>query len=106
MPKGQKKASTEVGLDKMSAPRGGRREIGDAVQPGLVLRIGETGVKSWSVIYKVPGERGVSRTGRPLTSKSFTRRALALPPASASVRPPAFLPLSDFQRSTHARRFS
>jgi integrase len=66
MPKGLKKAFTEVGLDKMAAPRGGRREIGDAVQPGLVLRVSETGVKSWSVIYKVPGERGVSRTGRPL----------------------------------------
>lgn len=66
MARGQKKAFTEEGVAKMSAPRGTRREIGDAIQRGLVLRIGETGVKSWSVIYKVPGERGVSPTGRPL----------------------------------------
>lgn len=66
MAKGLKKAFTEEGVARMSAPRGTRREIGDAVQRGLVLRIGETGVKSWSVIYKVPGERGVSPTGRPL----------------------------------------
>ncbi|AXU18521.1 hypothetical protein C7W88_04855 [Novosphingobium sp. THN1] len=66
MARGVKKAFTEEGVARLSAPRGGRREIGDAVQRGLVLRIGETGVKSWSVIYKVPGERGVSPTGRPL----------------------------------------
>lgn len=66
MAKGQKKEFTEEGLRKMNAPRSGRREIGDKVQRGLVLRIGETGVKSWSVIYKVPGERGISRTGRKL----------------------------------------
>lgn len=66
MARGAKKAFTEEGVAKMTAPRGGRREVGDAIQRGLVLRIGETGVKSWSVIYKVPGERGVSPTGRPL----------------------------------------
>ncbi len=74
MARGAKKAFTEEGVARLSAPRGGRREIGDAVQRGLVLRIGETGVKSWSVIYKVPGERGVSPTGRPLkgTQKRIT----------------------------------
>ncbi len=66
MARGVKKAFTEEGVAKMTAPRSGRREVGDAIQRGLVLRIGETGVKSWSVIYKVPGERGVSPTGRPL----------------------------------------
>jgi integrase len=66
MARGAKKAFTEEGVAKMAAPRGTRREIGDAVQRGLVLRVGETGVKSWSVIYKVPGERGISPTGRPL----------------------------------------
>lgn len=74
MARGAKKAFTEEGVARLSAPRGSRREIGDAVQRGLVLRIGETGVKSWSVIYKVPGERGVSPTGRPLkgTQKRIT----------------------------------
>lgn len=74
MARGAKKAFTEEGVARMAAPREGRREIGDAIQRGLVLRIGETGVKSWSVIYKVPGERGVSPTGRLLkgTQKRIT----------------------------------
>ncbi|MBS0254016.1 MAG: tyrosine-type recombinase/integrase [Proteobacteria bacterium] len=50
----------------MAPPRNGRREFGDTVQRGLLLRVSETGLKSWSVIYKVPGERGISRSGRPL----------------------------------------
>ena len=74
MARGAKKAFTDVGVAAMNPPRTGRREIGDSVQRGLVLRIGDTGVKSWSVIYKVPGERGVSATGRPLkgTQKRIT----------------------------------
>ena len=41
-------------------------DFGDALAPGLVLRVTQRGVKSWSVIYKVPGERGLSETGRAL----------------------------------------
>ncbi len=74
MARAAKKAFTEITIAKMHAPRRGRREIGDAIQRGLVLRIGETGVKSWSVAYRVPGERGVSPTGRKLkgTQKRIT----------------------------------
>jgi len=74
MARAAKKAFTEITIAKMHAPRRGRREIGDAIQRGLVLRIGETGVKSWSVVYRVPGERGVSPTGRKLkgTQKRIT----------------------------------
>jgi hypothetical protein len=42
MARGVKKAFTREGVAQLSAPRGGLREIGDAVQRGLVLRIGET----------------------------------------------------------------
>ena len=62
-----KKMFTEVGLERLRAPDKGRVEYGDSVVPGLMLRISETGVKSWSVLYKVKDEGGSSpRTGRPM----------------------------------------
>ncbi|MCC6920502.1 MAG: integrase arm-type DNA-binding domain-containing protein [Alphaproteobacteria bacterium] len=69
MPSTAKKALTEAAVLKLNPPRTGRREIADALAPGLVLRVTERGVKSWSVIYKVPGEGGFSRNGRPLRGK-------------------------------------
>ena len=61
-----KKMFTEAGLERLRAPDKGRVEYGDSVVPGLMLRISETGVKSWSVLYKVKGEGGASpTTGRP-----------------------------------------
>lgn len=57
---------TELALQRLTTPKSGRLEIGDKLTPGLVLRVTERGVRSWSVCYKVPGERGMSRTGRPL----------------------------------------
>lgn len=56
-------------VTELPTPRTGRREIGDTRVRGLVIRVTERGVKSWSVIYKVPGERGHSLTGRPLKGK-------------------------------------
>lgn len=53
----------------MSPPRSGRLEIGDAVVRGLGLRISKNGCKSFSVVYKVPGEGGVSPDGRPLVGR-------------------------------------
>lgn len=61
-----KKALSEAAISKMAPPKAGRREIADALAPGLVLRVTERGVKSWSVIYKVPGEGGITADGRPL----------------------------------------
>ncbi len=62
-----KKMFTEAGLERLRAPESGRIEYGDSVGPGLMLRVSETGVKSWSVLYKVKGEGGASpKTGRPL----------------------------------------
>ena len=58
---GAKKALSEIALTKVTPPKTGRREIADALAPGLVMRITSRGVKTWSVIYKVPGEGGLSR---------------------------------------------
>lgn len=71
-----KKMFTEAGLDRLRAPDRGRVEYGDSVVPGLMLRISDTGVKSWSVLYKVKGEGGASpRTGRPMKG---TQRRISL----------------------------
>ena len=71
-----KKMLTEAGLERLRAPEKGRVELGDSVVPGLMLRISETGVKSWSVRYKVKGEGGASvKTGRPLKG---TQRRISL----------------------------
>jgi hypothetical protein len=70
-----KKMFTEAGLERLRAPDRGRVEFGDSVVPGLMLRVSETGVKSWSVLYKVKGEGGASpRTGR-LTRSACGRRS-------------------------------
>lgn len=63
---GAKKALSEIALTKVTPPKTGRREIADALAPGLVMRITSRGVKTWSVIYKVPGEGGFTREGRAL----------------------------------------
>ena len=39
-------------------------EFTDSLAPGLVLRVARGGAKSWSLKYKVPGEGGVTSTGR------------------------------------------
>jgi len=71
-----KKMFTEAGLERLRAPESGRIEYGDSVVPGLMLRVSETGVKSWSVLYKVKGEGGASpKTGRPLKG---TQRRISL----------------------------
>ena len=71
-----KKMFTEAGLERLRAPDKGRVEYGDSVVPGLMLRISETGVKSWSVLYKVKGEGGASpTTGRPMKG---TQRRISL----------------------------
>lgn len=62
-----KKYLTETGLERLRPPAEGRVEMGDTVVPGLRLRVTANGVMSWSVLYKVRGEGGLSPiTGRPL----------------------------------------
>ena len=71
-----KKMFTEVGLERLRAPENGRVEYGDSVVPGLMLRVSDSGMKSWSVLYKVKGEGGASpKTGRALKG---TQRRISL----------------------------
>ena len=65
-----KKYLTEPALERLKAPADGRTEYGDTVVPGLMLRVTSGGQLSWSVLYKVRGEGGLSpKTGRPLKGK-------------------------------------
>lgn len=64
------KKFTEQMIQRIRNPKeDGRKEISDAVVPGLVLRITPKGTKSFSVIYKVPGEGGVNKNGKLLSAK-------------------------------------
>ncbi len=49
------KRLTQVVVDGLLPPAAGRRDVYDAVTPGLVLRITHTGVKTWSICYQVKG---------------------------------------------------
>lgn len=60
---------TEQMVERLRQPIDGRVELGDEVCPGLLLRVTQRGVRSFSVIYKVVGEGGVSKTGRLLKGK-------------------------------------
>ncbi len=61
-----KRRLTEQMIERLRPPPAGRLEIRDDLCPGLVLRVSAHGSRSLSVIYKVPGEGGVSPQGRPL----------------------------------------
>jgi integrase len=55
----------------LKAPARGRPELKDAVVPGLMIRITPNGVKSFCLVFKVPGEHpdGPSKTGAPRKGK-------------------------------------
>ena len=64
-----RKRLTPQGVERLryssgAAPRSGRVEIEDEACPGLLLRVTPRGAKSFSVIYRVPGEGGTSAKGR------------------------------------------
>jgi hypothetical protein len=64
MPGSSKKRFREQKLQKLRSPApGSRLEIADELAPGLVLRVTERGVRTFAVIYRVPGEGGVSPKG-------------------------------------------
>ena len=59
MPKMTATSLTEPGIARMKpAPAGERLERPDRLAPGLVLRITQTGAKSWIVRYRVDGTPG------------------------------------------------
>ena len=81
----RKKRFTEQGIERLkydpkAAPANGRLEIADELCPGLILRVTPKGAKSFSVIYKVPGEGGVTSNGRLLAGKQHRITLGATPP--------------------------
>lgn len=64
-----KKTLSDTELKRVKPPKTGRLEIGDTIVPGLVIRVTPKGKRSFSVIYKVPGEGGLSKHGRLLTGR-------------------------------------
>ena len=60
-----KRRFTEQMLDRITPPKGGRLELADDVCPGLVLRVTPAGSKTFSAIYRVPGEGGLTCNGAP-----------------------------------------
>lgn len=73
-----------INYDPAAAPPSGRMEIEDEACPGLLLRVTPRGAKSFSVIYKVPGEGGVSPTGRLRVGKQHRITLGATPPLDLS----------------------
>jgi integrase len=72
-----KKALTDAGVRKFKAAKTGARDAHyDALTPGLALRVTDKGVKSWSVMYRVRGDKKVRRLtlgGFPVVSVAAAR---------------------------------
>ena len=64
-----KKQLSAQAVERTKPPKTGRLEIDDLVVPGLVLRVTDKGVKSWSLLYRVAGEGGLTTTGLPKRGK-------------------------------------
>jgi Arm DNA-binding domain len=61
---------TDLGIKAlMKAPRTGEEEIPDGTVQGLFLRISPTGAATWTQVYRVLGEGGTNRHGKPLLGK-------------------------------------
>lgn len=90
----RRKRLTDQGVERLrydprNAPKSGRIEITDELCPGLILRVTPNGAKSFSVIYKIRGEGGVTPAGRLLTGRQHRMTLGATPPLdlkSARVR--------------------
>jgi integrase len=64
-----KKQLSAQAVERTKPPKTGRLEIDDLVVPGLVLRVTDKGVKSWSLLYRVAGEGGLTTAGLPKRGK-------------------------------------
>ena len=58
-------------IANLPTPKDGRLEVCDTLLPGLMIRVTTKGKKTFSVSYKVVGEGGESKTGRPLTGQAY-----------------------------------
>ena len=97
------KRFTEQGIERLNydpavAPPSGRMEIEDAVCPGLLLRVTPRGVKSFSVIYKVPGEGGTNANGRLIVGSQHRITLGSTPRFSSRQRENRLAKLSSLQR--------
>lgn len=61
-----RKKLTEDGIARLRSVVGKRLEVQDALCPNLVVRVTENGVKTFSVLYRMPGAGGLSESGREL----------------------------------------
>lgn len=61
-----RKKLTDDGVARLRPVAGQRLEVQDAVCPNLVVRVTAKGVRTFSVLYRMPGAGGVSPTGREL----------------------------------------
>jgi integrase len=57
----RKKRLTDISIRALRAPASGRVQIPDAAAGGLWLRVSDTNVRSWSVVYRRPGVSQVQR---------------------------------------------
>ena len=99
MPKLTATALTEPGIERMkAAPAGERLERPDRLAPGLVLRITQTGAKSWIVRYRVDGAPGKIALGAwPAISVAEAREA------ARQVREQAFAGIDPREARTAAQ---
>ena len=52
---------TDLAIKAIKAPASGRVQIPDSVVGGLWLRISDTNARSWSVVYRLPGDQRIKR---------------------------------------------
>ena len=65
----RRKRFTEQMIERLRPPPRGRLELKDSLTPGLVLLVTERGTKTFSAVYKVAGEGGLTPSGNPRTGK-------------------------------------
>ena len=63
----RRKRFTEQMIERLRPPASGRLELKDALTPALILRVTDRGRKTFSALYKVAGEGGLSASGHPRT---------------------------------------
>jgi integrase len=64
-----RKQLTEQGVARLSPPKAGRVEVADKGVLGLVFRVTDRGVRSWSLLYRIAGEGGETASGLPKRGK-------------------------------------
>jgi integrase len=78
MAKGNTKAHTERGVERMKPPSTGRKESFDDKVPGLFLRVTKTGNKSWGLDFRINGKRERLMLGSYPVVKPDDARAFAM----------------------------